>query len=515
MTRPNVLLFMIDQQHAAALRAWGGTVARTPNIDALAARGRVFTRAYSNFPVCMPSRMSMLTGRLASCIGAYDNACELPATTPTLAHCLRFLGYHTVLSGKMHFIGPDLLHGFEHRLTPELYSADLMTMPDWTGEDDDFATDAFEALSEAGPVARTVQMDYDEEVAFHARQQLCDFARAEDDRPVFLAVSFTHPHEPFLCLPECWDLYEGADIPLPAVPARPLDAMDPHSRRAFRHYNLGQPGITEQHVRAARRAFYGSMSYADGLIGSVLGTLRHLGLEDETIIVLASDHGEMLGERGLWFKKVFFENAVRVPLLFAGPGITPGRSDAPVSLVDLLPTLVGLAGGEVQDLPLPDLDGQSLLPALTGSGRTLPARPVFAEMTCEGVNEPVMMIVAERFKFIFSASLPPLLFDLGADPLETRNLAGQPGSAETEARMRHLAEARWGDLGVLRSRIIRSQQQRHFVRAALEQGAFCSWDESPVTGPGARYLRRGKSYNAWNYSGVARLRARATRTAAG
>ena len=505
--RPNILFFMVDQQAASALSVYGGS-AKTPAIQLLADAGVVFDNAYTNFPVCAPSRCSMMTGQLASRIECFDNAAEFRSSIPTFAHCLRYLDYQTSLCGKMHFIGPDQLHGFEERLTPEIYSADFLTMPQWDGEDDDFATDAREALLMAGPVARTVQMDYDEEVGFHAEQKLFDLARSEDARSFLLTVSFTHPHEPFLCRQEQWDRYSDQDIERPHVGMIEDAKLDDHSRRIHRHYNLPAPGITDQHVRNARRAYFGSMSYIDDKIGRLLTVLEETGLAANTVIVLASDHGEMLGERGLWFKKVFFQNAVRVPLIICGPGFVPKRVRENVSLIDLLPTFIDIADPGGLNCPVPPAGGRSLIPLAKGAARDWPDL-VFSEMTCEGVAEPVMMVKRGPCKYIYSASAPPLLFNLDADPHEVENLAGKNAVSDVESDLRLLGDKTWGDLAELREVIVNSQKTRLLVREALAKGQVFSWDESPHTATGGRYLRRGKSYNAWNYSGIERLRSRA------
>ncbi len=502
--RSNILFLMIDQQAASALSAYGGRTARTPNIQRLAERGVVFDNAYTNFPVCAPSRFSMMSGQLASSIECYDNASEFRATIPTLAHYLRLLGYQTTLCGKMHFIGPDQLHGFEERLTPEIYSADIRMLPQWDGVDDDFATDAHRALVEAGPVSRTVQMDYDEEVGFHAEQKLFDLARSKDSRNFFLTVSFTHPHEPFLCTQSCWDMYSDDEIELPVVGLLDESRIDEHSRRIYRHYNLSSPGITEQHIRNARRAYYGSMSYIDGMIGRVLDALEEAGFADNTTIILTSDHGEMLGERGMWFKKVFFQDSVKVPLVLSGPGFSSGRVRENVSLVDLLPTFLDIADESQSFEPVEPVAGNSIIPLASGDAQGWPDT-VFSEMTCEGVVEPVMMVKRGPYKYIYSASTEPLLFDLDEDPLELDNLAGQARTAEQESELRRQADETWGDLKELRARIVQNQKTRLLVREALEMGKVFSWDDlhSPT---GGRYLRRGSTYNDWCYRGVDSLR---------
>lgn len=506
--RPNILLLMIDQQAASALSVYGGRTAKTPNIARLADRGAVFENAYTNFPVCAPSRFSMMSGQLASKIEGYDNAAEFRASVPTMAHYLRFLDFQTTLCGKMHFIGPDQLHGFEERLTPEIYSADFLTMPQWDGEDDDFATDAREALAEAGPVPRTVQMDYDEEVAYHAEQKIFDLARSDDDRNFFLVVSFTHPHEPFLCTNEHWDRYCYGEIELPEIGRFDEADLDEHSRRIYRHYNLSSPEITDQQIRNSRRAYYGSMSYVDDRVGRVLDTLEQTGLDKNTIIVLTSDHGEMLGERGMWFKKVFFQNSVNVPLIVAGPSVNPRRLKENVSLVDLLPTFLEIADPAGIVEPVEQICGNSIMPLVNGTATNWPD-VVFSEMTCEGVVEPVMMVKWGQYKYIYSASVAPLLYELENDPRELSNLSGQTQVRQVETEIRAMADAQWGDLRELRKKVVASQKSRLLVREALEKGRFFSWDDNAHTMTGDRYLRRGKFYNAWNYGGVDKLRARA------
>ncbi len=505
---PNILFFMVDQMAASVLSMHGGMVAKTPNIDQLAKRGVVFENAYTNFPVCAPSRFSLMSGRLASEIEAYDNAAEFRASIPTIAHYLRCRGYQTALCGKMHFIGPDQLHGFEERLTEEIYSADFMTLPRWDIDDDDYATDANQALLESGPVPRTVQLDFDEEVVFNGERKIYDLARSEDDRPFFLVVSFTHPHEPFLCMQEYWDLYEGIDIDMPRVGRLPLDQLDAHSRRLYSHYKLLDPAFNDTHIRNTRRAYYGSVSYIDGRIGRLLSALEKAGFSDSTIIFLTSDHGEMLGERGMWFKKTFYENSSRVPLVVAGSGLGHRRVRENVSLVDLLPTFVDIASNGAPFDPVEPLAGRSMTPLLNGDAAGWPDT-VFSEMTCEGVGEPVMMVKHGPWKYICSLTVPPLLYNLDDDPDEMTNLAGHPDTAGVQACLREMADDTWGDLGELRAKIVASQKTRLLLREALEKGMPYSWDAGPHIAGGSRYLRRGKSYNAWNYGGVEKLRRQA------
>src|SRR5579862_7628844 len=249
---------MADQLTARALRAYGGAVARTPHIDALVQDGVVFDAFYCNSPLCAPSRFSWLSGQLPSRIGAYDNAAEFPAQVPTFAHYLRATGYRTILSGKMHFCGPDQLHGFEERLTTDIYPADYGWTPDWDKPLD--RPDWYHNMSsvtDAGLCVRTNQLDFDDEVTFAAERAIYDFARSNDKRPLLLVASLTHPHDPFAITERYWNLYRDDEIGMPGAPIPP-DRLDPHSLRLRHVYAMDSEPVTEAQIRAERHAYYGA-----------------------------------------------------------------------------------------------------------------------------------------------------------------------------------------------------------------------------------------------------------------
>src|SRR5580658_313695 len=289
---PNLLILMAYQLAAGALAAHGGRTARTPHIDALAERGVVFDSFYCNSPLCAPSRFSLLAGQLPSRIGAYDNAAEFPAEVPTFAHYLRAAGYQTVLSGKMHFCGPDQLHGFEERLTTDIYPADFGWTPDWTRFTERPGWyHNMDSVTQAGPCTRTNQMDFDDEAVGAARQKLFDLVRQRRRRPFCLVVSMTHPHDQYVIPENYWNRYRDEEIDLPRVEDL-KGREDPHSHR-LRHViglDLAQP--TESQVRAARRAYYGAVSYVDDQIGTLMTTLRETRLDAGTIVFVLADHGD-------------------------------------------------------------------------------------------------------------------------------------------------------------------------------------------------------------------------------
>ena len=475
---------MADQLTARALPAYGNRVAKTPHIDELAAAGVVFDSFYCNSPLCAPSRYSFLSGRQVSAIGAYDNAAEFPAQVPTFAHYLRRAGYLTVLSGKMHYCGADQLHGFEERLTTDIYPADFGWTPDWTRfEQRPTWYHTMDSVTQAGPCTRTNQIDFDDEVAFSARQKLFDIARGKDRRPFCMVVSMTHPHDPYVIPQRYWDRFADADIDMPRVRI-PIDELDPHSRRLRHVCGLDLLPVNEAQTRAARRAYYGAVSYVDDQIGTLLTALSEARLADNTIVVLLADHGDMLGERGLWYKMNFFEPACRIPFIVHAPHrFAAARVATSASLVDVLPTLCELAGG-APDYATP-LDGTSLTAQLGGAPGS---DEVFGEYLAEGAIAPLVMVKRGRYKFVHSPVDPDQLYDLHDDPDERTNLAGEFAHAKRVKDFRSEVARRW-DLEAIHTAVIASQRRRHVVNEALRVGRYTSWDFQPIRDASRLYVR--------------------------
>ena len=491
---PNILLFMTDQLTASVLSAYGGPVCRTPNLDRLAAAGTVFEQAYCPYPLCAPSRFAMMSGRLASRIGAWDNGSEFPASVPTFAHYLRAMGYYTCISGKMHFVGPDQMHGFEERLTTEIYPADFSWTPAPEERDAEnrfgAGVSSVETILDAGPMARTMQIDYDEDVIHHAVREVYVRARSADTRPLMMTVSLTQPHDPYVTTRAWWDLYEGVEIDPPGVAPIPLDGRDPHSRMLHAHYGQDRIEIDAEATARARRGYYGMISHIDAMLGRLLDAFAEAGMAENTVVIFASDHGDMMGERGMWFKKTLFEPAIRVPLIIRGPGIPRGRVGVPVSLLDLFPTLLDLAGAPAGTIRTP-LDGESLAPLLaghTGHG------PVRAEHLDGGTDAPRVMIRDGDHKLVLSRAYPPMLHDLRADPRELADLAGVPEARADLDRLTALAETTW-DLDALAAEKRASQTSRFVVNAALHQGRRQPWDFVPgALAQNTGYVRSGDTF---------------------
>ena len=486
---PNILCIMADQLTAPALPCYGHPVVQTPYISALAEAGVVFENAYCNSPLCAPSRFSMMTGKLPSRIGAYDNAAHFPADIPSFAHYLRDLGYYTCLAGKMHFVGPDQLHGFEERLTTDIYPSDFGWTPDWENftERPTWYHDMMSVV-QAGVCETSNQLDFDEEVAFHSKRKIYDLSRRGNEQPFFMTVSFTHPHDPYAITQNYWNRYHHKDIDQPAVPPIHYDDLDPHSRRLYHVCALGEYAQTEDRVRTARHAYYGMISYIDDKVGMLLQALENTGLRDNTIILFISDHGDMLGERGLWYKMSFFEWSARVPMVFHAPGrFAPRRIVQLVSLVDLLPTLVEIAGNGKSPTYAGRLDGRSLLPLLDGKNPAH-SESVYGELLGEGAVAPLLMIRRGRYKYIYSEPDPEQLFDLEKDPHELYNLAHRQKYRDLRQDLQAELSQHW-DKEALHRQVIESQHRRRLVYRSLRRGRHTPWDFQPYQDASQKYMR--------------------------
>lgn len=459
---PNILLVMADQLAAPALPIHGHPVVQAPHLSRLAEEGVVFENCYCNFPICAPSRASLHAGRLPLSLGCYDNASEFRADTPTIAHHLSARGYRAILCGKMHFVGPDQLHGYAERPMTEIYPSNFAWTVDWSKGREFRPTNLTMApVIESGPCVRTLQMDYDEEVEHHALWRLRDLARSPGERPFFLTVSFTHPHSPFVTSREHWDRYRHDDIDLPAAPDVPPEERDALSRNLYYCHARHLFTVTEEHVRNARHGYYGMISYIDDKVGRLTGELEALGLAEETVVVFTSDHGEMMGERGMWYKQHFWEWASRVPLVFRCPSRWRARRVGDVvSLVDLMPTLLGIAGGDAGGLRIP-VDGHDMSGLLEGRDEGWPGIAI-GEYTADGSTGPSRMVRKGAHKYMEIEGADRLLFDLGRDPLELDNLAGDPAHARTEEELARVLRDGW-DPGEVTARVLESQRRRLLI----------------------------------------------------
>ena len=474
--RPNILLVMADQLVPFLTGAYGHPVVQTPALDRLAAEGMRFDAAYTPYPLCSPARAALVTGRYASRLGCYDNASILPADEPTVAHYLTSAGYDTALSGKMHFVGPDQLHGFRRRLTTDVFPATMDWVP--TMDEEGRFVRGGHARSyvspEVGVRPWTKFLSYDEETHFRALEHMRERGRLRPEEPFFLVVSYHHPHDPFHPTQELWDLYDSAEIELPEQRDVDVSAMDAWANEA--HETDSVDLADAEALTALRRAYYALVTYVDRKVGELLAALEQTGQDDDTVVLFTSDHGDMLGERRMVQKRCFYEWSVRVPLLLRFPdgrGAAERVSD-PVSLLDIAPTLLDLARVD-ERLPL---DGRSLLDPDQD-------RAVLSEYHVEKVRAPCFMARRGRWKLIHVHGHGSQLFDLEADPHECENLAGRGLPEEDELRALILGEF---DPDAIAAAGAASVRRRELVRHAMALNDT-RWDHSPVFDATTQYVR--------------------------
>jgi len=476
--RPNLLILMVDQLTGTLFPDGPADFLHVPNLRRLAHHALRFQNCYTASPLCAPARASILSGLLPSRTRVYDNGAEFASDIPTYAHHLRRAGYYTVLSGKMDFVGPDQLHGFEDRLTADIRPADFGLTPDIRKDADRPHTLA--SVTEAGVADITDQLEYDDEVAFHAVQKLYDLSRGADPRPWCMTVSFAHPQDPYVARRKYWALYENAPELASPVPIAYAD-QDPHSRRNLDTCPSRGPAPGEAQIRRARQAYFANISYIDDKIGEIFRVLE--ATRQEATVIFLSDHGDMLGERSLWSRMTLFEAAARVPLMIAAPDLAPGLVTTPVSTLDVAPTIATLAG-LARPETAPTTDGVDLTRLAHGG-----ARPMVAmEYVAEGTIAPMIALREGAWKYIGCPADPDQLFDLTADPEERDNLASDPRAAPILDYFRKAAQARW-DLARLDAEVRESQARRRVVYDALHNGARFPWNHHALRAASERFLR--------------------------
>lgn len=485
VAKPNILLIMADQMAAAALPCYGHPVVRAPHLAGLAEQSAVFDNAYCNFPICAPARAVLHAGRLAHALDCFDNASSFSSETPTLPHYLRELGYGATLCGKMHFVGPDQFHGYDRRLTTDIYTANFATTVDWSKGREFRPTNLTMApVIESGPCVRTMQMDFDDEVEYCGVQEIHNLARYSADKPFFLTVSFTQPHSPFVIGGEYWNRYDGAEIDMPAAPDIPPEKRDILSQNLYYCHGRHLFTVTDEHIRRARRGYYGMISCIDDKVGNLLRALEETKLADSTAVIFTADHGDMMGERGMWYKQHFFEWSARVPLLIRLPGeASPRRIKENVSHADLMPTILDIAGGGCE-MRAP-VDGESFAQLMQG-GDSQWRDTVVSEYSADGSTGPSRMVRKGRWKFMDLEDKDRLLFDMEADPLEQNNLANDAAHKKTADELMAVSRDGW-DVGEVRARVVASQQRRLFIQRVT--GGVPEYIYEARKGDNKRYVR--------------------------
>jgi choline-sulfatase len=436
----NVLFIMSDEHSRRVLGAYGNPIVKTPNLDRLANAGTLFESAYCSSPICVPSRASFATGRHVHQVGAWDNAFPYHGVQPSWGHRLHASGHRCDSIGKLHYRSSDDSNGFDHELLPLHVlegEGDILGMirrpPAPRKTMHHLAGDA--GSGDSG------YLQYDRDIRDAAVRWLRTASQERPDRPWCLFVSFVCPHFPLVAPPEFFDLYDRESLPLPRL-RQPEELPDhPVLRKMREILNENDYFRDEDHVRTAVAAYYGMVSFLDDNIGRVLSALQEEGLAENTLVAYASDHGDNLGTRTFWGKCTMYEESAGVPLILKGPVIPAGlRVATPASLVDAYPTIIEAVGEELtsEEKALP---GCSLLRLIDGQEAD---RTVFSEYHAAGSLTGVFMVRFGRHKYVHYDGYRPQLYDLEADPLETRDLALESGHEATltegERRLRAICD---------------------------------------------------------------------------
>ena len=456
VSRPNIVFLFSDQHAGGVYGAAGDEIADTPNIDYLAASGVQFSNCYCPSPLCIPSRMAFMTGQYPDQINVRTNRDYLPSDIPTFAHSLAASGYRTTLAGRMHFVGPDQLHGFQERLIGDISI-------NWPGS----------SLIDFGPLnagrgtkgptlkyagyGETAVHRYDQAVTDAACTYLSERGKpdSDNDAPFFLGVGWYGPHPPFIAPEQNYRYFEGR-VPPAKYPKPDTDAEHPFIEywRKTAEFDQVPPGADI----IARTAYYGLVQMIDSHVGRVIDQLKAAGLDENTLIVYASDHGEQMGERGLWQKSTFFDHSSRVPLIMSWPGRVPAGQvrTQNVNLVDLTTTFTHAGNAD----PLPNSVGVDLV--TVAQNDPVNENPVFSEfygglVSIEATSIVNRMVRVGNWKFNYYSGYPSELFDMVDDPDERNNLAEMPEHQETVEYLTQLILKNWDPIDIEEKSEIKSK----------------------------------------------------------
>ena len=439
MAPKNLLFIFSDEHNRDMLGCYGHTVVKTPNLDRLAARGIRFTDAYCNSPICVPSRASLATGRYVHEIRAWDNAAPYIGERPSWGHRLAAAGHHVTTIGKLHYRFPDDPTGFADQRLPMHVQDGEGDIYSLIREDMAARPEARARALEAGP-GESQYSRFDRANTQEATRWLREEARRYE-KPWALFVGFVTPHFPLIAPKEFYDLYPLDEVTLPrqyGLAERPSHPSIDELRRVF---DLADE-FDEPTLRKAIAAYYALCSFMDAQVGAVLQALTESGLEGETRVIYTSDHGDQVGEHGVWWKSTMYEGSAAIPFITAGPDIPENQvCHTPISLVDCFPTILEGIG-----VPLApedhDLPGTSLWPI--ARGEIAPERTIFSEYHAIGSEHGFYMIRHRQYKYVYYVDARPQLFDLARDPGENCDLALDPAYAsvleECAAALRQICD---------------------------------------------------------------------------
>ena len=461
--RPNVIVIMSDEHNGGVMGCAGDKIVRTPNMDAIAARGVTFENCYCNSPLCVPSRLSFTAGKYVSRIGAWSNDCWLAAgdEVPSLPRILNAAGYESLLCGKMHYdatrrygfadLGGNMNRGRKTGKGARRKADDLAPKPGISGRFKQFHA------GDSGV------LQHDRKVTAGTVEFLAN--RKAGDKPFFLLAGYLAPHFPLIVPQKYWDAYKGK-VPMPTIPDGHLESQ----ARNYKHLRIGfnVEDVPETIVRKGRELYYGLTQWLDDEIGKLLAALAGSQVADNTLVVYTTDHGENMGEHGLWWKNCVYDSAARIPLIVSWPARWKGpqRRTGVCSLVDLVQTLADIGGADVPA----DWNGRSMLTWLDDAKSTWRDLAV-SEYYAHNISSGYAMIRMGRYKYTYhtpaDANHPAEreLYDVQADPGEFKNLAAEPAHATRIAAMHKALIAELGEHPDQTERRCRADYAKGYGRA--------------------------------------------------
>ena len=440
MKKPNILFLMCDEHRFDVLGYAGNRIIKTPVLDSLAKQAVVFNNAYTPSPICIPARQCLMSGCLPKHCGCEEYGQDLPAGSMTFARCLAAAGYETVACGKLHHMGGDQMQGWTMRMGADI-KTDPHYIPGYTRQKSaqaDYKIAGFEKWSNAKEIKRAgvgengASQAADSYALSGALNFIKDrfvdayYDRANTEQPLLLKVSFNRPHYPYFTSERLFSYY------LNRVPLYDKDTVFDHPFLSRHRVQIGKD-VSEREARRAVAAYYGMIESADSDFGTIIEALEHAGQNiDDWIIIYTSDHGEMLGQHGVWEKQKFFEASVKVPLFIRWPKkFTAHRVEKNVNLCDIFATLCELTGTSIPE----GLDSRSLVPLMETAGAPWENETVSHFKDVGGFAN--VMIKKDNLKYqYYGETDSEVLFDLLKNPTETQNFIDDDTYCEAVRRFR-------------------------------------------------------------------------------
>ncbi len=437
--RPNLLYFHSDQHNPYVTGCYGDELVQTPNLDKLAAEGVLFENVYCPSPICVPSRMSMLSGRYPYENKVWTNSHILDSAIPTFAHAMGATDYNPVLIGRMHALGPDQLHGYVERLVGD-------HGPNHPGGG---GVDHGELSGTAGPARISLEKSGAGQSAYQVHDEDVTAATVDYlnrlgvqkragilDRPFSISVGFMLPHQPFVARKEDYELYEGR-MSMPKIDEPFSNTLHPYFQ--WWREKCGITEVTSDEILRARTAYWGLVTRMDLMIGQILNALAENGLDQNTVILYSSDHGEQLGEHGLWWKQTFYEHSVKVPAILSWRGKLPGnvRCERVISSLDLNATMLDA----IDAPPLPNSRGRSVLPLFRDENIDWKDLAYSEYCTDDGCYH--RMVRCDEWKLNYYHGQPTQLFNLREDPNELQDRSNDQNCKGILAELTEMVLNEW------------------------------------------------------------------------